>query len=53
VNGLSDVTGAIQPGLDADFAVVDADLAHLPPAEICRASVRQTWIRGEPVYQQQ
>ena len=44
--------GSIQPGLDADFAVIDADLAHLPTAEICRASVRQTWVRGDLAYQQ-
>jgi predicted amidohydrolase YtcJ len=52
VNGLSDVTGAVRPSLDADFAIVDADLAHLPAAEICQASVRQTWVRGELAYQQ-
>ena len=39
-----------RPGLDADFAVVDADLAHLPAAEICQAAVRQTWVRGELAY---
>jgi predicted amidohydrolase YtcJ len=52
VNGRDDEAGSIRPGLDADFAVVDADLAHLPAAEICRASVRQTWVRGELAYQQ-
>jgi predicted amidohydrolase YtcJ len=52
VNGLADRAGAVRPGFDADFAVVDADLAHLPPAEICQAAVTQTWIRGEVVYQQ-
>ena len=52
VNGRDDEAGAIRPGLDADFAVVDADLAHLPAAEICRASVRQTWVRGDLAYQQ-
>jgi predicted amidohydrolase YtcJ len=52
VNGREEETGAIRPGLNADFAVVDADLAHLPAAEICRASVRQTWVRGDLAYQQ-
>jgi predicted amidohydrolase YtcJ len=52
VNGRDDEAGAIRPGLNADFAVVDADLAHLPAAEICRASVRQTWVRGDLAYQQ-
>jgi predicted amidohydrolase YtcJ len=51
VNGLEQVTGAIKEGLDADFAIVDADLAHGEPSEICRASVAQTWVRGEIAYQ--
>jgi predicted amidohydrolase YtcJ len=51
VNGLQDVTGAIRPGLDADFAIVDADLAHGVAAEICRAAVTATWIRGEVAYE--
>jgi predicted amidohydrolase YtcJ len=51
VNGLEGVTGSIRPGLDADLAVVDADLTRLPAAEICRASVVQTWVRGEVAYQ--
>ena len=51
VNGVEAQAGAIAEGMDADFAVVDADLAHLPPAEICQASVTQTWVRGELAYQ--
>jgi predicted amidohydrolase YtcJ len=51
VNGLDGVTGAIRPGLDADMAIVDADLARGPVAEICQASVVQTWVRGEVAYQ--
>jgi predicted amidohydrolase YtcJ len=50
VNCLETVTGAIREGLDADFAVVDADLRRLPASEIWAASVVQTWIRGEVVY---
>jgi predicted amidohydrolase YtcJ len=50
VNGLETVTGAIREGLDADFAVVDADLRRLPAREIWAASVVQTWVRGELVY---
>ena len=52
VNGLDSSAGSIAEGLDADFAIVDADLAHLPAAEICQAAVAQTWVRGEVVYQQ-
>jgi predicted amidohydrolase YtcJ len=52
VNGLEDVTGSVRPGLDADFAIVNADLAAGLPGEICQASVVQTWIRGELRYKQ-
>jgi predicted amidohydrolase YtcJ len=50
VNGLADACGSIRPGLDADLAIVDADLAHLPPGEICQARVVSTWVRGRAVY---
>jgi len=50
VNGLESVTGSIRAGLDADFAIVDADLATARPGEICQASVRQTWVRGQVAY---
>jgi predicted amidohydrolase YtcJ len=52
VNGLGSVTGSIAEGYNADLAVVNADLAHLPAGEICQAEVIQTWIRGQVVYQQ-
>lgn len=51
VNGFGDTTGAIRAGLDADFAVVDADLSHIPAGEIGTAAVIATWIRGSLVYQ--
>jgi predicted amidohydrolase YtcJ len=50
VNGVEDRAGSIRDGLDADFAVVDADLSHIDRGDICRATVRQTWIRGELVH---
>jgi predicted amidohydrolase YtcJ len=50
INGLENETGSVRPGLDADFAVTDADLAHLPDSELWQASVTTTWIRGEAVY---
>jgi len=52
VDGLDAVTGSIREGFDADFAIVNADLAHFPAQEICQAIVTQTWIRGQVVYQQ-
>jgi predicted amidohydrolase YtcJ len=51
VNGLSGVTGSIRPGLDADLAIVDADLAHGAAQDIGQAAVVQTWVRGELRYQ--
>ena len=52
VNGLDAVAGSIREGYDADFAIVNADLGHLPAREICQAMVTQTWIRGQVVYSQ-
>jgi predicted amidohydrolase YtcJ len=51
VNGLDSVTGSVRPGLDADFAIVDADLAHIPATEIGTATVTATWVRGQVAYQ--
>jgi predicted amidohydrolase YtcJ len=51
VNGLAEMTGAVRAGLDADFAVVDADLNRIADDEIGAATVTQTWIRGQVAYQ--
>jgi predicted amidohydrolase YtcJ len=51
VNGLADTTGSVSAGLDADFAIVNADLANGAAEEIGTAAVVQTWVRGEPRYQ--
>jgi hypothetical protein len=50
VNGAGDRSGSIRDGYDADFAIIDADLRTIDPAEICQAAVRQTWVRGELVH---
>jgi predicted amidohydrolase YtcJ len=52
INSLEKETGSLRAGLDADFAVVGADLARAAPHEIGLAAVTQTWIRGELVYEQ-
>jgi predicted amidohydrolase YtcJ len=52
INGLEDTAGAVKPGYDADFAIVNADLATIPNSEICQASVRQTWVRGALAYEE-
>ena len=51
VNGLADTTGSVRAGLDADFAIVNADLANGAADEIGTAAVVQTWVRGELRYQ--
>jgi hypothetical protein len=50
VNGVEDRAGSIRDGMDADFAVVDADLSQVDREDICRAAVRQTWVRGDLVH---
>jgi predicted amidohydrolase YtcJ len=50
INGVAESAGAIRPGYDADFAVTDADLSTIPDAELCDASVTQTWVRGQLAY---
>jgi predicted amidohydrolase YtcJ len=50
INGLENTVGLIKAGHDADLAIVDADLAAIPDSDICQASVRQTWVRGELAY---
>jgi predicted amidohydrolase YtcJ len=52
INGLESTAGAVRAGLDADFAVVDADLSRIDRHEIGQAAVQQTWIRGELAWQQ-
>jgi predicted amidohydrolase YtcJ len=52
INGRQSAAGAVRAGLDADFAVVDADLSRIDSHEIGQAAVTQTWIRGELAWQQ-
>jgi predicted amidohydrolase YtcJ len=51
INGRESTAGAVRAGLDADFAVVDADLSRIDSHEIGQAAVTQTWIRGELAWQ--
>jgi predicted amidohydrolase YtcJ len=41
--------GTIAPGMDADLAIVDADLASIDAPDICTTRVRETWVRGKLV----
>jgi predicted amidohydrolase YtcJ len=38
--------------MDADFAIVDADLSRIGDHEISSSAVAATWVRGQLAYQQ-
>lgn len=43
--------GRLQPGMRADFVVLDRDPLDVPPQELADLQVRSTWVDGKPVYQ--
>jgi predicted amidohydrolase YtcJ len=51
-NGVETAAGSIRQGMDADFAIVDADLSRIGDHEISSAAVAATWLRGRLAYQQ-
>jgi predicted amidohydrolase YtcJ len=51
-NGVEAVAGSVREGMDADFAIVDADLSSIGDHEISGAAVTATWVRGQLAYQQ-
>ena len=52
INGLEAAAGSVREGMDADFAVVNADLSRIGDHEISSAAVVATWVRGRLAYQQ-
>ena len=45
-----DRVGLIQAGFEGSFVVLDRDVFTVPPHEIDRVRVAETWIRGERVF---
>ena len=50
VNHLDDVTGSIEVGKFADLVVLDRNLFDQDPGDLFRATVEQTFVEGERVY---
>lgn len=49
--GLADLTGALRPGLSADFIRLEKPLQQQTPEEIARTQVLETWFEGRCVFQ--
>ncbi len=45
-----DKVGSLTPGHQADFILIDVDPLLSSPAELRKATVRETWVGGRPVY---
>ncbi len=45
-----DIKGTLQPGMLADFVLIDRDLTAIPPGEIREAKVLRTVVGGKVVY---
>lgn len=45
-----DRLGLVAPGFEGSFVVLDRDVFAVPPEEIDRVRVQETWIRGERVF---
>jgi len=48
--GIDDITGSIEVGKSADFAILSKDISQLAPEEIKAIEVWMTMVKGEVVY---
>lgn len=48
--GVDDVTGALEPGLSADFIVIDQNPYEITAGALASTQVLQTWFAGRLVY---
>ena len=48
-----DRIGALDPGKQADFILVDRDISRVSPGEMARTQVLETWIGGKKVWARQ
>lgn len=46
-----DKVGTLEPGKQADLAVLSQNLLEVPPEDIARTQVLETWVAGRRVYQ--
>lgn len=46
-----DRIGSLDAGKYADFILVDRDISQVPPGELARTQVLETWVGGRRVYQ--
>lgn len=47
--GLSDITGSLKTGKNADFILVDRDVFQCPPEEVKEAKVIATYFQGKEI----
>lgn len=45
-----DKVGSLTPGHRADFVLIDVDPLLASPSELRKATVKETWVGGRPVY---
>jgi hypothetical protein len=49
--GIEDITGSIEVGKSADFAILERDITTLSARQIAKTQILMTVLRGEIVYE--